>query len=261
MINFDIIESHIDELSVSFANNDLFESVVIDNFCDEQKLLDLIDSIPDPVDSGVSKSRDYVFAKNKYEKSKFKEYGVLFQELYDDLVSEKFQRLLKEITGEDVFVDKDFHGGGLHQGGDGSFLDMHTDFNYHPVNKNWFRNLNILLYLNKDWHSEYGGQLKLRHSVTSKSKSIEPIFNRCVIMYTRNYTLHGYDKITFPVGQYRRSIAAYAYTVKDNDVNDIKSTVWYPENGWSGKRVLGRFWPNLVKVKNAIFGSGTKNNK
>jgi hypothetical protein len=157
-------------------------------------------------------------------------------------------------------MDKEFHGGGLHQGGIGSYLDMHTDFNYHPVHKNWFRNLNILLYLNKDWKQEYGGRLKLRHSVTGKMREIEPTFNRCVIMFTRDYTLHGYEPINFPLGEYRRSIAAYAYTEIETPVS-AHSTTWYPENSNSIKQFIGKQWPHLVKIKNSVFGSATTKNK
>ena len=58
-----------------------------------------------------------------------------------------------------MFIDADFYGGGIHQGKAGSFLDMHADFNYHPLKEHWFRNLNLLLYLNKDWKKEYAGEL------------------------------------------------------------------------------------------------------
>lgn len=260
MINFDLLEKNLELYAQQFKNNKLFEHIVIDNFCEVNKLSQLLETIPDPIDENVNKSRDYFFAKNKYEKSKYKDYGKEFTELYNDLVSKKFEKILKKITGEEVFVDREFHGGGLHQGGKGSYLNMHADFNYHPVNKNWYRNLNILLYLNNNWRKEYGGQLKLKNKNTGETAEIDPLFNRCVIMFTRDYTLHGYDPINFPQGEYRRSIASYAYTIVDKPEN-TRSTTWYPEGKNIIKQMLGKKWPKLVKIKNKIFGSSTVNNK
>ena len=211
MINFEHIEEKKDELKSEFLSYSV-EHVVVDNFIKIDSIDKLLEEIPNPVNAGINKSRDYFFAKNKYEKSGFSNYGHFLAELEKDLLSDRFQSLLSFVTGEKVFIDPEFHGGGLHQGGVGSFLNMHADFNYHPFKKNWFRNLNILIYLNPDWKEEYGGQLKLRHKSSGESFEIEPLLNRCVIMFTRDYTLHGYDEIFFPEGTYRRSIAAYAYS-------------------------------------------------
>jgi len=186
-----------------------FEYVVIDGFGDPDKIERICQQFPDP--STLNKSRDYIFAKAKYEKNNFAAISDDFKEIYDELLSERFCGFLRFVTGLPLFVDPDFHGGGLHSGGAGSYLDMHADFNVHPLHSNWIRELNILLYLNDGWDSSWGGQLKLRHAGTGESNEVEPLFNRCVIMLTKRHTLHGYDKINFPADKYRRSIAAYAY--------------------------------------------------
>ncbi|MDZ4078364.1 2OG-Fe(II) oxygenase [Hydrocarboniphaga sp.] len=262
MLRFDKLEAQIDKLSTSFVNAKPFEHVVIDDFCDEEKLISLYNQIPDPVTENINKSRDYMFAKNKFEKSGFRSISPLFEELYDDMMSDRFRAFLHKLTGQPVFVDPAFHGGGIHQGGEGSFLDMHVDFNTHPLHDNWFRNLNILLYLNKDWSPDYKGQLKIRHQGRPDSTTlIEPLFNRCVIMFTRGYTVHGYDAISFPAGQYRRSIAAYAYSELVEEKPEYRTTVWYPEDSGAAKRTIGKYWPKIVKIKNSIFGSSTAKNK
>ena len=89
-----------------------------------------------------------MFAKNKFEKSNFGELGPLFLELQEDLRSNHLNNFLSYISSKEVFVDPKNHGGGLHQGRE-SQLDMHLDYNYHPINKNWWREMNLLLYLNK----------------------------------------------------------------------------------------------------------------
>jgi len=167
-------------------------------------------------------------------------------ELYEDLISDRFAAILFGIIGERVFVDESFHGGGVHQGGEGSFLDMHAEFNYHPIQKHCFRNLNILLYLNKDWLPVYGGDLKSRHAKTGEHLKVEPLFNRCVIMFTRDYTLHGYDKINFPAGHFRRAIATYAYSLDEYPKEGYRSTKWHPESGPILKKIIGSNWLKLV---------------
>ena len=130
---------------------------MIDNFCDQGKLQELRKQIPEL----QNKSRDYMFANNNFEKSNYKELGPLFNEIYEDFRSEKFNNFLSYISCKDVFVDPKNHGGGLHQGKKNSFLDMHLDFNYHPLHENWYRQMNLLLYLNTDWKEHYKGHFKI----------------------------------------------------------------------------------------------------
>ncbi len=261
MIRFDEHERAADALHRAFASNRPFPHLIIDDFVDAPRLDRALSAIPAP-EGEINKSRDYIFAKNKYEKSEFAGLSPDLAELRDDLLSPRFQAFLQKVTGEKVFVDPEFFGGGIHQGGADSFLDMHADFNYHPIHKNWFRNLNILLYLNKDWKPEYRGQLKLRHAQTGEAAEVEPLFNRCVIMFTREFTLHGYDRITFPPDTYRRSLASYAYTLHDQHQQDsYRSTKWAPENGSAMKKAIGASWPLLVRIKNFFFGVGTVKNR
>jgi hypothetical protein len=262
MLRFEELEARIAEFSRQFKEGRPYEHLVIDGFCDDARLSAMYDLIPDPIEEGLNKSRDYMFARNKYEKSGFKDISPEFAELHGDLMSERFQRFLQQVTGEAVFVDPAFHGGGIHQGGAGSFLDMHVDFNTHPAHKDWFRNLNILLYLNRGWRPEHKGELKLRHKDhPEETVLVQPLFNRCVIMFTRDYTVHGYDAINFPEGKYRRSIAAYAYSPLKSDEVGHRSTVWYPDSAGVIKSTVGRIWPTLVAIKGKIAGSGTGKNK
>lgn len=260
MIDFNRLESGLANMRQEWNTAQPFQLVIIDEFARDDMLSAMMSELPLPGAANLSKSRDYVFAKNKYEKSGFASFGQISKALYDDLISERFQRWLSALCGRDIWVDREFHGGGLHQGGAGSFLDMHVDFNVHPLHSEWLRDLNILLYLNKDWKEEYGGQLKLRNRKNDECLSVDPVFNRCVVMETRDYTLHGYDPIRFPGGEYRRSIACYAYSRVEPGVKG-RSTIWFPETGGMIKRVTGRIWPTLVRWKGRFFGSGTARNR
>lgn len=260
MIDFERLERDFPELKSQWDESEPFRLVVLDDFADAESLGRLVEEIPDPKAQALNKSRDYMFAKEKFEKSVFKDFGAASHDLYDDLISDRFSDWLTRLCERDIWIDREFHGGGIHQGGQGSFLDMHADFNAHPLHPGWFRDLNILLYLNRDWVPEYGGDLKLRHKVTGKSTTVVPVFNRCVIMETRDFTLHGYDPISFPPGQYRRSVACYAYSMAEHALRP-RSTVWYPERGGILKRAVGALWPTLVRWKSRVLGSATTRNK
>ncbi|PZN30023.1 MAG: hypothetical protein DIU71_13125, partial [Proteobacteria bacterium] len=162
MIQFDVLEDRLAEKVASFRTAQPFEHLIVDGVLDDAKARALVAAIPPP--KADQQSRDYVFARNKFEHPRFYEYGPLFAEMRDDLISDRFRRFLCELLGYEVFVDDAFVGGGIHQGGTGSYLDMHADFNRHPKNTQWVRELNILFYLNEGWQDAYGGHLDLRYA-------------------------------------------------------------------------------------------------
>lgn len=253
MIDFERLEREKDKLREQYLNAMPFPHIGIDDFCHKGKIEKLYSQIPDI----QTKSADYMFGKNKFEKSSYADLGEEFAELHDDLISEQFQKLVAYITDEDIFIDNTFYGGGIHQGKQGSFLDMHADFNYHPLQENWFRNLNLLLYLNKDWKEEYGGHLKLRHKDTGKATDVGVPFNRMTIMKCRGYTLHGYSEIKFPEGKFRTSIASYAYTKVDGRHEASRTTEWHIEDKASLKYWISKIWVPAVKLKSLISKSKT----
>lgn len=163
LIDFESLEERIGEHSEAYATATPFRCVVIDDFCHTEALNRALDSIDSVGVRKETKSRDYIFAKNKFETPQLDSLSEEMELLKSELLSSRFQRIVQEITSEDIFIDSTFHGGGLHRGGEGSFLDMHVDFNYHPSNATWFRNVNLLLYLNRHWLPDWGGELKLQH--------------------------------------------------------------------------------------------------
>lgn len=257
MINLDYLEANKERLREEYLLAKPFPYLIIDNFCDEQMLNALYNKIPEL----ENKSRDYMFANNKFEKSNYKELGSEFQELYTELASDRMNKFLSFIANEDVFVDPKNHGGGLHQGKKNSFLDMHLDFNYHPLNKGWYRNMNLLLYLNKDWKPEYKGHLKLVDLRTGEEKELEVPFNRLIIQQCRAYTLHGYEMTSFPEGKYRTSIATYAYTIHKHLIEKPRTTDWKVSDDQPIKKAIASIYGPAVKIKNMFFGSGTAKNK
>lgn len=258
MLNIQTLLDNQDRYKRQYKQATPFPHLVLENVCDAELLRKAIGEIPDPQLSLAKKSNDFIFAKNKFEQSNFEDISPTFKILRNELLSDKFSNFLSYITGDKVFIDPAFHGGGLHQGGKDSFLTMHADFDYHPNNLSWFRNLNILIYLNEDWRPEYGGSLKIRDGNDDHGSvhEVHPVFNRMVIMQTRENTVHGYDKIDFPDGCYRRSIAAYGYTLVDKP-GVGRTTIWHDEQGSYFRKFIGKNMPLLVKVKKILFGSRT----
>lgn len=258
MINFEYLEKNKERLKLDYYSAKPFPYLVIENLCAIEKAEELYSQIPEL----ASKSRDYMFAGNKFEKSNYQVLGEIFVELQNDLRSERMNNFLSFLTNKETFVDPKNHGGGLHQGKANSFLDMHLDFNYHPLNKDLWREMNLLYYLNKDWKPEYKGQLKLQDLRTDESCELDVKFNSLIIQKCADYTLHGYDYTNFPEGKYRTSIATYAYTKHKNKLYKSRTTDWIPSKANDGKvkRILGRNLHRIVKLKNFLFGSGTAGN-
>ena len=258
MIDFEKLESRKEELKFAYYSASPFPHLVIENICTEDKLLQLYSSIP----VLENKSKDYVFASNKFEKSRYEELGDLFKELQEDLRSSRMNEFLSYLTNKNTFVDPGNHGGGLHQGRGNSFLDMHLDYNYHPLRPNWWREMNLLLYLNNGWKHEYGGQLKLRDLRTDERAELDVQFNTLIIQQCGDFTLHGYDLTSFPEGLNRTSIATYAFTEHVRQIYAPRTTDWFPEKPSDGmlKKFLGRNIHKLVKIKSKLFGSGTQSN-
>lgn len=249
-------------LHAEFSTGRPFPLLVIDNFLPETIANGVIQEISTYQD--FQKSNDYIFAKNKFENPGIDKLGPNGAAIKTLLLSSDMAQALTEVFGHRVFVDPEFVGGGLHRGGEGSFLDMHADFNLHPRNRRWIRELNILLYLNKGWKPEYGGSLNLRHAISGETASVEPHFNRLVLMLTKGFTLHGYKPINFPSGEYRTSIATYAYSeaATAEEVASLRTTTsWVPEGGGLAKKWIAKAAPQLVSLKQRVFGSATARKK
>jgi Rps23 Pro-64 3,4-dihydroxylase Tpa1-like proline 4-hydroxylase len=194
--------------------------------------------------------------EKKSEGSNFDVYHASFTELRQAIASKEFTDFLTAVTGiHDLILPEDFRGAGVHQGSDGSFLDIHVDFNIHPV-LNLHRRLNFLLFLNKDWKHEYGGRLELwNEDVTVCEAEILPTFNRIVIFETSDVSYHGYDKITVPEGVFRNSFFAYFHTpITESNKVKYHDTVFKPRPTDSGSKKVKTHAKETVKnlVKGAM---------
>lgn len=140
-------------------------------------------------------------------------------------------RFLESITAiQGLIPDPYFEGGGFHETATGGKLGIHADFRVNDQ-LHLHRRLNVIIYLNEQWDPAWGGSLELwDRDMKSAKKSVEPVFNRCVIFNTDADSFHGHpDPLTSPAGVLRRSIALYYYTASKSIYQEVptNSTIYH----------------------------------
>ena len=116
------------------------------------------------------------------------------------------------ITGiENLEYDPCLHGAGLHAHPRNGRLQLHLDYEKHPILIDKERRLNIILFLTKDWKKEWNGSNQLwNQNLTKAEVCTEVKFNTAIIFQTNNISWHGLpDKIQCPENVFRKSLAYY----------------------------------------------------
>jgi hypothetical protein len=198
------------ELQSAYQNASPFPHIAIEDFLPPH-ILDLcLAEFPSPK-AEVQFDRDQERLKSQFNPD---ELSPKLRALFYSFNSRPFIRLIENISGiKGLIPDPYFLGGGFHEISNGGHLSVHTDFNHHRV-MNLERRINVLIYLNKNWRDDYGGQLELWNSDMSRSvQSFTPELNRCVIFNTTNSSFHGNPSVVNnPNNVSRKSIALYYYT-------------------------------------------------
>ncbi len=208
-----------------------FPHIVIDNLLDAEMLRSIAGNYPS-LDGKQFFDRDQERLKYQFPAKEIA-FGMT-RNLLAELNGEAFHGFLEEMTGiTGLIADPYFAGGGLHLTRRGGHLSVHADFNIHGV-MNVERRLNLLVYLNDDWHGEYGGELELwDKAMASCVKSVSPVLGRAVVFNTSLDSYHGQPQpLTCPEDRDRRSIATYYYTAL-NDISGVKqrTTTFQPRPG------------------------------
>jgi len=182
-------------------------------------------------------------------------------EVTDELNSPGFVSWLSALTGiPDLVSDPSLEGGGLHQSSRGGFLNVHTDFSHHHYHKHWRRRVNLILYLNPEWHEEWGGAIELWDvGMRSCVAKYSPLFNHALIFNTNEKSLHGFpEPLDCPEGVSRKSVALYYYTIEQDSRSTPRSTDYRARPGdgisqaamiWLDKQAV-----NLYSRAKARFG-------
>jgi hypothetical protein len=208
---------------------------VIDNFMNEQFLNRAVNHLQ-YVDWGYDHGEENVDShqvKKLYSPHKVGMENTMPEHvtnLLNFLNSKEVLTYLEELTGiPDLIADPGLYGGGVHRILSGGKLSVHADYNFHPVTK-LHRRVNLLLYLNKDWKEEWGGDLQLWNKDMSMCvKKILPIFNRAVIFNITSEAYHGHPgPLKSPEGIDRLSFALYYFTKERpiEEITDPHMAVW-----------------------------------
>jgi hypothetical protein len=202
-----------EELSGSYCFAEPYPHIVIDNFLPQPLIDEILDIFP------TEKLADDKFYENDY--AGLHKRQVLpesceqrVRSIFHFFNSAPMLQFLEGLTTiESLMGDPYFYGGGFHEIFRGGKLGIHADFRVHGL-LHLNRRLNILIYLNKDWDPDYGGNLEIwDREMKSRADSIAPVFNRCVIFNTDADSYHGHpDPLNTPNGVTRKSIALYYYT-------------------------------------------------
>jgi len=206
----------VDRHAAAFARRDPFRHVVIDDFLVPDHAAALLAQFP-PFERGNARNEAGELG-GKSTVERIRALGEPYARLDDLIRTPAFLDYLGRITGiPGLLYDADYFGGGTHENRAGQDLDPHVDFNRHP-REGWHRRLNLIVYLNHAWDDAWGGSLELHsdpRSPDDRVTLVTPLFNRCVIFETTEWSWHGFSRIAPPpehAGVSRKSIALYFYT-------------------------------------------------
>ena len=192
-----------------------FPHFVIDGFLEPGLCQEVFDAFPAFSDERARNEFGETGGKSVYEN--LPKIAPCYARLDKVFRSREFLRWLSQATGiPELLYDRDYVGGGTHENKDGQELDPHVDFNYHPKQR-WHRRLNLILFLNKQWDDSWGGSLQLHLDpwTDASAKTVQPVFNRCIVFETSERSWHGFPKIRLPADCHettRKSVAVYFYT-------------------------------------------------
>jgi Rps23 Pro-64 3,4-dihydroxylase Tpa1-like proline 4-hydroxylase len=230
LINLDTSETAIQ----GYNNASPFPHVFIDNFVNDTSMLD---TIIEEYNSYQAWGHDPLSVKHQVKKffspwcdENIADIPTTTKKLIDYLNSQVVLNKLEKLTGiTGLMADPQLNGGGMHRIDSGGRLSVHADYNKHHQ-KPWYRRINLLLYLNRQWEESWGGELQLwNKDMTTMVKSAQPLFNRAVIFNTTPTAYHGHPHtLNSPEGVSRYSIAMYYFTVDrpDHEKDNTVSATW-----------------------------------
>ena len=132
------------------------------NAIPKQKTQQLVDEFPDFRDKDAISENKTVGKKAVVEQ--VSQIGPAYQQLDQLVQSSDFLSTVSQITGiKHLLYDPHYIGGGTHHCLDEQELDPHVDFTHHPISSH-HRRLNLIVYLNHEWQSAWGGNIEFHQN-------------------------------------------------------------------------------------------------
>jgi len=226
-VDFAALEQNLPELTDRYRSGTPFPHIVIDDVLTPAAFARAVKEFPATTDEFW---KGYLHVnETKYSNTEPETWGSTLRGIAEDFCSPRFVEFLQDLSGiEDMLPDWSMDGGGLHQTLRGGHLNIHADFSSHHTHENWARRVNILLYLNEEWHDDWGGQLELwDKDMTTCQAKVTPKGNRMLVFTTSLDSFHGHPEgLTCPEGEARRSMALYYFTEEEHAVR--RSTNYQP---------------------------------
>lgn len=219
ILDYDALESIAESRADEYAQGTPFPHIVLDDFLPAWAVSRLAKEFPEPDPTKQRSDNTSYYNKKPVQLNKVGIQSEAYlkdfpRHLLWELNSQRFLAFLEKLTriGR-LIADPLYRGGGLHQTKPGGFLEVHVDFNVHPVFK-LDRRLNVLIYANEGWQDSWGGDIELwTRDAGQCVKKISPIAGRCVIFSTSSNSWHGHPSpVACPEGNTRKSVALYYYT-------------------------------------------------
>lgn len=213
------------ELARRYREAKPFPHIHLADFLERPTARALADEFPEPSSDVWIQYKHY--NENKAGLSKRELFPAVMRKVVDELNSPEFLAWLSELTSiPHLVADPSLEGGGLHQSARGGFLNLHADFTMHHHHKTWRRRLNLILYLNPAWQSEWGGAIELWDDKMHQcAASVPPLLNHALIFSTSETSYHGFpEKLACPENVSRKSIALYYYTIETDSHSAGRST-------------------------------------
>ncbi len=224
-----------------FARNQPFPHIVLDDFLPSGVIRCLIDEFPGVDDIpwqnwGAGRTgRVQALHRSKLGQSEERHFPPFIRHFLSQLNSATFVRFIERVAGiSGLITDPSYSGCGLHSTGAGGRLMIHTDANRHPHSGMQLHQvLNLIIYLNEDWQSHWGGDLELWTAGRKPHSKIAPIANRAVLFFTGTRSFHGHpEPLTCPPERRRNSLAVYYYIYERPQNEDYegmqRAACWVP---------------------------------
>src|ERR1700751_5250536 len=232
-----------DELSRQYSRNRPFPHVIIDHFFAPETAIDLARVIATIPDSNYKVSFRSL-AQRKIQLGDIVGKAPQIYYAYEVLMGSAFTRFVEIVSGyPELQADHYFAGAGLQRYDGYGFSEIHLDSNRHPFDDELHHRVNLIVFLNPVWRTEWSGELVLWSSRDGKPcqpvVSVQPAFNRAVIFNVTRTSWHSVNPIRCPRNRTRNSMVIYYFSrVGADDDEAPRSVIWHSTRGWPRQAVF-----------------------